>query len=118
MLLEVLAIADEGHVGADRAGVQEYAIVDVTNVRADDLTVARDQRCLAEVGRDVVILGEVVERPAGKDGELDVGIRDESSSRGDRPVATGYKDSLRSVVDRLLEGILDRLRLDCLEIES
>jgi len=62
-LLELFAIPDEGDVRADGAGVEKDAVVDVTDVGAsDDSFTGGNERGFAKVGRDVVILGEVVER--------------------------------------------------------
>jgi len=120
VLLKALSIANEGHVRANRARIQKDAIIDVADISADDggAVVARNQRCPAKVRRDIVILGKMVERSARQNRQLDVGVRDECCGGGDCAITAGHEDSLRSVIDCLLQSAFNLVRLDCVKVET
>jgi hypothetical protein len=81
---------DEAHVRADRARVQERLVVHVAEV--DHRAHARGSHVtrFLEVGGDVVLTGEVVERSTGQNRELGVRPRQDSRGCGDGAVAASH----------------------------
>src|SRR5205085_7717680 len=103
-------------VSADRACVQEHAIIDVANVGGSNRSVAGDEGSFAEVGGNVVVLGEVVESAARQDRELDTSLRDEGRGGGNRTISARDENSLCPAIDRLLKTALKLGRLNRLEL--
>src|SRR5205085_10652888 len=79
-------------------------IVDVAEVGAADYAfTAGGERSLARIGRDVVILGEMIERSAGQDRQLGVPFGNQRGSGRNGAVPTSDQNSLGTALDRFLE---------------
>ena len=117
VLLHSLALANESDVGSERARVQEDAVVQVTDVRADHLTVSGDESRLAKIGRDAVILRKVIERTTGQNRQLGLRLGYQPCCRGDRAIAARDKNPLCPLPNGLLETLLQLFGLDRLELE-
>src|ERR1700737_1485526 len=117
MLFESLALANERHIGANGARVQEHAVVHVADVHADNRPIASDERRLTEVGRDAVIPGEVVESSPGENREFGLGPGDQRCSRGYSAIPACNQDPSGPFLDRLLETFLQLVWLNRLELK-
>jgi len=65
-----------------------------------------------------VVFRKMVERASRKNGELDVRARNRLRRCSNRPVSAGNEDALRSGSDRSLYLLLQRRRLDLVEIKT
>ncbi len=83
--------------------VEENAVVHVAEVGSFDNSFGCYLRRVVQIRRNAVILGEMIERPAGEDRQLRVLTRHECRGRRDGAVSPSDKDSFRTTGNRALE---------------
>ncbi len=108
--LEPLAGSHEHDVRTDGARIQKDAPVDGRDVGCGRLAVRGQLGGLRVVGRDAVVLGEVIERSAGYDGERGFFSDERRGGFRDRPVTASDDDSLGALTSLPLDLAIELLR--------
>ena len=116
--LEALAGAHEHDVGADGARVQKDAPVDGCNVGCGRHAVRGQLGGLHGILRDAVVLGKVIERSAGYDGERGFFSDERRGGFCDGPVTARDDDSLGALTHRMFDLTIELLRITWGDLED